>query len=156
MNVCMRHNKQTNMVITSQANLIALACYGNVAIFFIFFFACTVVFPRDVANPGASSSCDWSRRGGLTSPSRQGGAEPGEFCGGGARRGGAGLFILGAMLLFLFFLFSLVFLSRLLNSQSDRGEDAAYEPTNYTLVASGLCIFSIKKIAFFSSFFVFC
>lgn len=33
MNVCMRHNKQTNMVITSQANLIALACYGNVAIF---------------------------------------------------------------------------------------------------------------------------
>lgn len=41
-----------------------------------------------------------------------GGAEPGEFCGGGARRGGAGLFILGAML--LLFLFSFVFLSPLL------------------------------------------
>lgn len=33
MNVCMRYSKQTNMVIISQANLIPLACYGNVAIF---------------------------------------------------------------------------------------------------------------------------
>lgn len=152
MNVCMRHNKQTNMVITSQANLIALACYGNVAIFLFIFFACTVVFPRDVANPGASSSCDWCRRG--VSPRRAGreglgvgvgGAELGEFCGGGARRGGAGLFILGAMLLF-FFLFSFVFLSPLLNSQSDRGEDAAYEPTNYTLLVGRSLHFFITII----------
>lgn len=82
---------------------------------------------------GRGRGWDWRSRGSFV------GAGPG-----GERQG---LFILGAML--FFFLFSLVFLSPLLNSQSDRGEDAAYEPTNYTVVASGASR-KVKIFAFFS------
>lgn len=91
--------------------------------------------------------------GGLTSPSRQGGAG----CGGG--RGGAGGVLWGrgqagrgravysgSNAAFFFFLFSFVFLSPLLNSQSDRGEDAAYEPTNYTLLVGRSLHFFITII----------
>lgn len=111
MNVCMRHNKQTNMVITSQANLIALACYGNVAIFFFFFLPALLcsreMLPILVPVPHATGAVGGSP---LAEQGGRGGA--GGVLWGGARRGGAGLFILGAML--LFFLFSFVFLSPLL------------------------------------------
>lgn len=88
--------------------------------------------------------------GGLTSLSRLGGAGGGRGGRGGAggvlwgrgQEGRGGAVNSGSNA--VFFCLVLFFLSPLLNSQSDRGGDAAYEPTNYTVVASGqnLCIFS--------------